>query len=202
MVATTIESTVERRAFTTPLTMGMFGRRVSWAAIFSGVIATTFVQVLLSSLGAGIGANAVDANNGVSTGIGVGAGLWMFISTIVSLFIGGWMAGRLSGIPRKTEGMLHGFLTASLGTLFVLYLMTTAVRGIFGTAFNLFNNNLNSLNGNVTQQTNQAAQTAAPGVATAAYASFGLLLLGCGAAMWGGYVSAPKEVKKRAPAAV
>jgi len=198
------------------MTMGMFGRRVSWAAIFAGVIAATFVQLLLTALGTGIGANVAGTADNVVKELGVGAGIWLAVSSLIALFIGGWVAGRLSGIPRKTEGVLHGFLTASLGTLFVLYLSTSAIGSVFGGASRLLGNGIQGAgaNPNVQQQVSnvigdlqgqvqnvtpqQAAQTAdraAPGVALAGYGFFLMLLLGCGAAMAGGYASAPKLIR-------
>ena len=52
-------------------------RRISWAAIFGGVILVVAVQLLLSLLGAGIGLGTVNTNLG-STPVGrqMKLGLW------------------------------------------------------------------------------------------------------------------------------
>jgi hypothetical protein len=42
----------------------------------------------------------------------------------------------------------------------------------------------------------QAADTAAKGVAAAGYGTFLLLMIACGAAILGGYASAPREVRR------
>jgi hypothetical protein len=42
------------------------------------------------------------------------------------------VASRLAGMPRPTDGMLHGLLTWSVVTLLTFYLLTTAVGRIIG----------------------------------------------------------------------
>ena len=57
-------------------------RRISWAAIFGGVILVVTVQLLLSLLGAGIGLGTVNVNAGSmpdASSLGIGAGLWWVI---------------------------------------------------------------------------------------------------------------------------
>lgn len=64
------------------------------------------------------------------SGIGTGAVIWYGISTLVALYVGGMVAGRLAGAPRRTDGLLHGLLSWGLVTLFTFYLLTTAVGRI------------------------------------------------------------------------
>ncbi len=89
-------------------------KRISWAAVFGGVILAMVVQVLLSMLGTGIGLSALDplqAQGTPSVGaFGIGAAIWWVISSLVALFIGGWVAGHLAGVPRSLDGALHGLL--------------------------------------------------------------------------------------------
>jgi hypothetical protein len=49
-------------------------RRVSWAAIFAGVIFTVVIQLLLTLLGVGIGAATVEPLQQAQPGKGVGIG--------------------------------------------------------------------------------------------------------------------------------
>lgn len=180
MATTVATRPMERRAYAAPLTTGIFGRRISWAAVIAGVICATFVELLLGSLGGAVGATTVAAATGAAKGAGIGVGIWMVISAIISLYVGGWLAGRMSGAPSKAEGALHGFVTASLATLFVMFLLASAIGGAFGALSNLAGSGL------------QAANTAAKGTAVAGWGVFVLLLLGCGAAVGGGAVAAPK----------
>ena len=73
-------------------------RRISWAAIFGGVILVVVVQLLLSTLGAGIGLGTVNMNAGTTPdagNLGMGAGIWWVISSCLALFCGGYVAAWL-----------------------------------------------------------------------------------------------------------
>src|SRR5687768_14078665 len=118
----------------------VMAKRISWGAIFAGVIIAMAVQFLLSLLGTGIGMSTVDPAQGdsPSTGaFGIGAGIWWTVSSLIALFIGGWAAGHLAGNPLKKDGALHGFLTWALSTLVMLYLISSAVGTVVGGAFNM-----------------------------------------------------------------
>lgn len=115
-------------------------KRISWAAVFAGVILAMVVQLLLSLLGTGIGLSTVDPLQGETPGgkaFGIGAGIWWAISSLIALYIGGWVAAHLAGIPRKIDGVLHGLLTWGLSTLLIFYLLSTAVGSMIGGAFRL-----------------------------------------------------------------
>lgn len=139
--------TVERRHFPdrrdVPTTFAYKGItrsfRASWGAIFAGIITAVSVQLLLGSLGLGIGAAAVDPiqESNPLAGVGVGAATWFIVSTILSLFAGGWVAGRLSDATTKGDGFLHGFLTWGLSTILVVYMLTSAVGALFAGGTNL-----------------------------------------------------------------
>lgn len=118
----------------------MMAKRISWGAIFAGVIIAMAVQFLLSLLGAGIGMSTIDPVQGdtPSAGaFGIGAGIWWTVSSLIALFIGGWAAGHLAGNPVKGDGALHGFLTWALSTLVMLYLVSSAVGTVVGGAFSV-----------------------------------------------------------------
>ena len=93
------------------------------------------VQVLLSLLGAGIGLGTVDATAGTTPNastLGIGAGLWWVISSVVALGAGGYVAAWLAGIELRFDGVLHGLVTWGIATLVTLYLLTSAIGGIIG----------------------------------------------------------------------
>jgi hypothetical protein len=116
---------------TSPLSTGTH-KRISWGAVFAGALLALVAQLSLSLLGLGIGLSTVDPmqeQNPVS-GLGTGAIIWYGISTLVALYLGGMVAGRLAGAPRRTDGLLHGLLSWGLVTLFTFYLLTTTVGGI------------------------------------------------------------------------
>ena len=112
--------------------------RVSWGAIFAGVVVALVVQVLLTMLGVGIGVATIDpgtADNPAASTFSIVAGIWYVLSGIVAAYAGGYVAARMSGKTVPTTGALHGLTTWAFTTLLVIYLMTTAVGSIVSGAF-------------------------------------------------------------------
>lgn len=108
-------------------------RRISWAAIFAGVILAVVVQLLLTALGAGIGLGTVNVNAGTTpdaSSLGIGAGVWWVVSSCIALFVGGYAAAWLAGVELRFDGVLHGLVTWGLATLLTLYLLTSAVGSL------------------------------------------------------------------------
>ena len=107
-------------------------RRISWAAVLAGVTITLVVELLLNILG--LGARTIDPlrEENPIRGMGTGAGLWLVGSTLIAWFSGGYVAGRMAGIPRRQDSLLHGILAWSLGTLLMFYLLTTTVGSLIG----------------------------------------------------------------------
>lgn len=113
-------------------------RRISWAAIFGGVILVVAVQLLLSMLGAGIGLGTVNTNAGTTpdaSSLGIGAGVWWVISSMIALAFGGYVSAWLAGIELRWDGVLHGLITWGIATLLTIYLLSSAVGGIIGGGF-------------------------------------------------------------------
>ena len=106
-------------------------RRISWGAIFAGAVVAIVLQLMLNLLGLGFGFNAINlTETSPFSGVGIGTIIWLIVATLISLFAGGWVAGRLAGMPRRVDAALHGFVTWGLATLFAIYLLTTAVGSI------------------------------------------------------------------------
>jgi hypothetical protein len=92
--------------------------KVSWGAIFAGVLTSLGIWVLLYSLGLAIGLSSVDpADPGSAKGAGIGTGVWGLIAPLIALFAGGVVASRSAGIMDRTGGAIHGVVLWSLTTL-------------------------------------------------------------------------------------
>jgi hypothetical protein len=109
-------------------------KRISWGAVFAGAVLALVIQLALTLLGLGIGLGTIDplTEQDPMAGIGIGAAIWWVISMLASLYLGASVASRLAGMPRPTDGLLHGLLTWSVVTLLTFYLLTTAVGRIIG----------------------------------------------------------------------
>lgn len=121
-------------------------KRISWAAVLAGVVVALVTQLLLSLLGIGIGASTIDpmTEQNPTSGLGLGAGVWFIISSLLSLFAGGWVAGRLAGIPRNTDSLLHGILTWGLTTLLLFYFLTSTIGSLIGGTFRVLGSGLSA----------------------------------------------------------
>ena len=124
--------------------------RVSWQAIFAGVVLVLALQILLSLLGAGIGLNTVNVNAGTTpsaSGFGMGAGLWWLISSCLALFAGGYVAAWLAGNEIKFDGMLHGLVAWAIATIVTLYLLSSALGSLVGGGFSALSGAASSTGG-------------------------------------------------------
>ena len=138
-------------------------RRISWGAVLAGAAIVIAVHVSLSLLGFGIGLSTVDPAAGDTPqpgSFGIGAGIWWVVSNLIALFIGGYVAARLSGMPVRGDGIIHGVLTWAVTLLITIYLLTTSVGSIVGGAFNVVGNTISTLGQGVAEAVPQAADAA------------------------------------------
>ena len=137
--------------------------KVSWGAVLAGVVTALVVQLLLNMLGVGIGIATFDPGTGDNPSartFSIVAAIWWTLSGIVAAYVGGYMAGRLSGQPKESTTGWHGLTAWAMTTLVVFYLLTTTVGSLLGGVFN-------TLSGAVNRTVAAAAQTAAPAIAQA-----------------------------------
>lgn len=130
--------------------------RVSWGAIIVGALIALSLQMLLNLLGLGIGASSINVASGSTPGEGlaIGAGVWFAVAALISLFAGGWVSGRLAGVPNRNDGMLHGFATWSVSSILTVILLSSAVGGIIGGSASML--------GKLASASGQGVQAASP----------------------------------------
>ncbi|MGI8507911.1 MAG: hypothetical protein ACR2MQ_01145 [Gemmatimonadaceae bacterium] len=112
--------------------------RLSWGAIFAGLLVALTLQLVLTLAGAAVGLAAWDPNSGKA--LGIGAGIWAIVSILVSLYVGGATAGWAAGALTRPVGMLHGALVWALSTLIMVWLVSSGISSIAGTTFRVFGN--------------------------------------------------------------
>ncbi|GAB3559849.1 hypothetical protein [Spirosoma fluminis] len=136
-------------------------KRISWSAVFAGVLVAIVTQILLTLLGLGIGLGTIDPveENNPMNGLGIGSAIWYIVSSLLSLFIGGWVAGRLTSAPRPFDGMIHGVLTWCLVTLLTIYFLTTTLGSIIG--------GVGRLVGGIVRKAGSGIAAVAPGIGNA-----------------------------------
>lgn len=128
--------------------------RLSWPAIFAGVVVGLVSQLFLNLLGMALGAASLAPLSGAgasAASLSTGAGIWFGLSSILSALAGGYAAGRFSGAHNEANAGWHGLTSWALATLLVSYLLTSAASGLLG-----------GLGGAAKSTASSAAEIAAP----------------------------------------
>lgn len=101
--------------------------RISWQAILAGAIAAVATNLVLHLFFAAIGLTLTEA--GVrDNAIGVGALVASLFSTIISLFVGGWVATQLTAGETEREAVLYGILTWATSVALSVMIVGMGVR--------------------------------------------------------------------------
>lgn len=144
----------------------VFINRVSWGAVFGGVVIALATQLILNLIGIGIGAASFDpasTANPTAMTFSVGAGIWWTISGIIAALAGGYAAGRLAGQPNSASGGWHGLTAWALATLVIFAVLTTTLGAIAGGALRF----LGDVAGGAASVLGTTAQTAVQAAAPA-----------------------------------
>ncbi|HEX7633684.1 MAG TPA: hypothetical protein VF427_00210, partial [Noviherbaspirillum sp.] len=99
----TNETTMNRREMTQlpePVTRRQLWPAIRWGAVIAGVAVGLSVQLVLTLLGIATGLSTVNLSQGET--VGTGPLLWAGFSMLVSAFVGGYVAARMSGLKRKS----------------------------------------------------------------------------------------------------
>lgn len=127
--------------------------RFSLRAIIAGVLVALIIMVAMNMLGIAIGATTLDAmidfNEDPAFDPEDGVIVWMAATNLIALFAGGWVAGRLAGVPDEIDGILHGIVTWGVVTLLTLWLFTTAAGRILNGAADAVGTGLDAVDAGV-----------------------------------------------------
>jgi hypothetical protein len=105
--------------------------RVSWGAVWAGVMIALGMEMLFALFGffIGFGMYHWGAANPWA-GISVWTTVWYLVTAGWSMFFGAWCAARLSGSPTRGAAVLHGITTWGLATVATVLLVTVATWGV------------------------------------------------------------------------
>lgn len=107
---------------------------IRWGSVIAGVAFGMSVQLVLALLGLAIGLTTIEAEAGDP--VGMGALFWASVSMLSASFAGGFVAARMSGLRRKTDGLLHGAVSWAVSTLMFATLASVAGGVLLGGVFN------------------------------------------------------------------
>lgn len=133
-------------------------KRISWSAVFAGVICALVVHVLLTLLGTAIGATTVDPMDEQNPlqNLGTGALVWTGIEMLIAMAVGSYIAGRLA----QREGALHGLLMFGISTLLTIWLAITLVSSVIGGAMNVLGTGFQALGSGISAAAPSVTQMA------------------------------------------
>jgi hypothetical protein len=108
---------------------------IRWGAVLAGVAVGLSVQLALSLLGiaAGLTSMSFGEEEAVTEIMPL---VWAGVSMLVSAFVGGYVAARMSGFKRKADGVLHGAVSWAVTTLLFAMLATTIGGALLSSVFN------------------------------------------------------------------
>ncbi len=129
--------------------------RLSWGAIFAGLLVATALQLVFAVFGSAIGLAAWDTDSGRA--LGIGAAIWAVVSLLIALYIGGGTTGRLAGVLTRKDGILHGILVWATSLLFAVWMISGGVSALAGATFSVFGNVAGAAAGAVTSAVGAAA---------------------------------------------
>jgi hypothetical protein len=113
-----------------------------WSAIFIGTIVSLGYEILLNFLGIGLGLSSFDLNSDKMLTLGMGAIIWLAISGIISMGIGGYFVGLFSNMDCRFKTCCLAIASWSLATLFTVMLTATAAGIFLGGAASIAKNSI------------------------------------------------------------
>lgn len=115
---------------------------VNWAPVIAGALTASATTLILTLLGSGLGFTAVSpwpAQSASLTTLAVSTAIWLIVVQWISAGLGGYLTGRLRtkwvGIHTDEtffRDTAHGFLSWALGTVFVVFLLASALSTAVG----------------------------------------------------------------------
>lgn len=172
--------------------------RVRLAAVIAGLFVAFAANIFLTTLGVWLGiiTAPVTPTGGIPAEVGTGLAVWVGVSSLLSLFLGGWYAARMAGVAGRIDGVLNGvavwglFITVgvllgSITTLFGIGSLATVAIGTAG--FDLLRALNVSALGTVTPEQAANIRSAVSGAALAVWVG---TLVAAAAAIAGGWVGA------------
>lgn len=182
---------------------------VRWGAVFAGFVVAVGLQMLLTLLAVALGVTAGPRLGLDSQNLTIGAGVWFVVQSLITMFVGGYIAARVGGSIKRADGALSGLLTWALAMVITVFAMSSSLLGMGSTAANVASNAGTASPGspvgeavrNIPPGSNPLAnvpQNQVRNVATgAAWTVFGIGLLTLVVAVGGGAAGAVGKLKNK-----
>lgn len=122
-----------------PVEVDAARRKVSWGAIIAGSVVAVAITILLGLFGAGVGFSAIDPATEADplSGLSTGSAIWFVVAQLIALFVGGFVAARLSENLETVKAALHGVTVWAVATVVAVWLGASAVGSVASTAYSV-----------------------------------------------------------------
>jgi len=139
---------------------------VSWAAIIAGALAAIAVQIGLTELCVSAGLALYEPRDPDSSGTAITTGtvIAVIVCGLISVFIGGWVAGRMKRHGTRIEAAVHGGLVWALGSILTVVLATVTVGAVAAGAMSLLGKGVSAAASGAGAVAGGVAEMAAPAV--------------------------------------
>jgi hypothetical protein len=128
--------------------------RVSWGAIFAGAVMAMAVYLVFTLLGGAIGLSV--SNDADADALSTGAAVWAVITTVIAMFVGGWVTSQCTVGENKMEAVVHGIIAWGMVLFMTLWLVTAGMSSGFSAMWGLASFSNDAANGNWQTMARQA----------------------------------------------
>lgn len=146
-------------------------RCLAWSGIIAAAIVAVGLGFIFNLLNLGLGLTSYTTSSTGVVSLAIGGFIWLIISAIISMFIPGYISGRLASHYNyrdhaRSLGLLHGFITWCLALILMgtfaahLSLITLSGSRELGTNFQEMTNNT-AMSYPSNQLSNQSSTTGA-----------------------------------------
>jgi hypothetical protein len=111
---------------------------ISWGGIFAGVVVGLAINLALNLLALATGLTTVDITNSrtPASNAPIWAMVWNGVAMLIAAFAGGYVAARMSGLKRRSDGILHGFVAWGVTTILLTGLFAALAGALSSQLFN------------------------------------------------------------------
>jgi|GEM_PF-1673500 len=114
---------------------------INWGAVFAGLVFIYALSWLLFTLSSAIGLSIIEIPNPHDTNIeseslvvNIALYAWIIVTIGITYFLGGWLAGELSGSTNEIAVLLHAVVVWSCTIVIAVLLATIGVNSLFSSA--------------------------------------------------------------------
>jgi hypothetical protein len=111
--------------------VGTIRRRISLAALFTGVVAALAAQLFSSTVGISIGVSRMDSLKQAGLG-GEGISMLVTLSYLIAAIVGGYVSARVAGSATRYSGAVHAIFAWCAVVLISTHMPNGALSGATG----------------------------------------------------------------------